>query len=54
MYKRTKQALLNTPPPRATCMFEAQFGVAKYSDIAFTITTRIDSAGCFGIIECQE
>lgn len=52
MYKRTKQALLNTPPPpRTTCMFKAQFGVAKYSDIAFAITTRIDSAGCFGIIE---
>jgi hypothetical protein len=35
-------------------MFQAQFGVAKYSDIAFAITTRIDSAGCFGIIEYQD
>lgn len=35
-------------------MFEAQFGKAEYSDIAFAITTRIDSAGCFGVIEYQD
>ena len=33
-------------------MFKAQFGKAEYSrDIAFAISTRIDAAGCFGIIE---
>jgi DNA (cytosine-5)-methyltransferase 1 len=32
-------------------MFKGQFGKAEYSDIAFSITTRIDAAGCFGIIE---
>lgn len=55
MYKRTEQALINsTPPPLCTCMFKAQFGRAEYSDIAFAITTRIDSAGCFGVIEYQD
>lgn len=32
-------------------MFKAQFGEAEYSDVAFTISTRIDAAGCFGVIE---
>lgn len=54
MYKRTKQALINSTPPLCTCMFKAQFGRAEYSDVAFAITTRIDSAGCFGIIEYQD
>lgn len=54
MYKRTKQALINSTPPLYTCMFEAQFGRAEYSDIAFAITTRIDSAGCFGVIEYKD
>lgn len=54
MYKRTKQALINSTPPLYTCMFEAQFGKAEYSNIAFAITTRIDSAGCFGVIEYQD
>lgn len=54
MYKRTEKALINNPPPPYTCMFEAQFGKAEYSDIAFAITTRIDAAGCFGIIEYEE
>ena len=35
-------------------MFKAQFGNAKYSDIAFAITTRIDATGCFGIIEYDD
>jgi hypothetical protein len=52
MYKRTEKALLNTPPTKpVTCMFKAQFGKAEYNEIAYAITTRIDSAGCFGIIE---
>ena len=54
MYNRTKEALLNSPPPHCTCMFKAQFGNAKYSDIAFAITTRIDATGCFGIIEYDD
>lgn len=32
-------------------MFKAQFGEAEYSDVAFTISTRIDAAGSFGVIE---
>lgn len=32
-------------------MFKAQFGKAEYNEIAYAITTRIDSAGCFGVIE---
>lgn len=52
MYKRTEKALFNTPPPKpVTCMFKAQFGKAEYNEIAYAITTRIDSAGCFGVIE---
>jgi DNA (cytosine-5)-methyltransferase 1 len=35
-------------------MFKAQFGRAEYSDIAFAITTRIDSAGCFVVIEYED
>lgn len=51
MYKRTSKALANSTPPNYTCMFKAQFGKAEYCDIAFAITTRIDAAGCFGVIE---
>lgn len=54
MYKRTKKALMNTPPPRHTVMFKAQFGNAQYSDIAFSITTRIDASGAFGVIEYKD
>lgn len=32
-------------------MFKAEYGMAHYSDIAFTIPTRIDGSGDYGIIE---
>lgn len=52
MYKRTKLALEQSTPPNQTCMFYAQYGKAIYSsDIAFTITARIDGSGAYGLIE---
>lgn len=51
MYKRTEESLRITPPPPYTCMFKSQFGKAEYNEIAYAITTRIDAAGCFGVIE---
>jgi hypothetical protein len=32
-------------------MFKAQFGRAEYSDIAFSITTRVDNSQAYGIVE---
>lgn len=50
MYKRTKEAIDNHPPSERNVMFKAQFGNAQYSDIAFSITTVVDSSGAYGVI----
>ena len=42
---------MNTPPIRGGVMFKAQFGKAEYSDIAFSITTRVDNSQAYGIVE---
>lgn len=51
MYKRTKKSLINNPPTRGGVIVKAQFGCAKYSDIAFAIPTRIDASGTYYLIE---
>ena len=35
-------------------MFKAQFGNAKYSELAFAIPTRIDASGTYGVVEYKE
>ena len=50
MYKRTEKAIINNPPKKVNVMCKAQFGKAEYSDIAYTISTRIDSSGAYCLI----
>lgn len=54
MYKRTKKSIINHPPDRGWVMVDAQFSKAKYSDIAFAITTRVDSNGAYYVIVDEE
>ena len=56
MYKRTLDAIAQTPPPQEeTCMCKALFGSAKYSfDVAFTIPVEVDSTGAYCLIEYEQ
>ena len=51
MYKRTEEAIRRNPPTRGGVMVNCQMGKATYSDIAFTIPTRIDASGAYYVIE---
>lgn len=45
---------MSDPPTRGGVMFYTQFGHTLYSDIAFTITSVIDSSQAYGVVEEYE
>lgn len=55
MKTRTKEAIILNPPSEiGIWMCKAQFGIAKYSDIAFCINTRIDAGGDYCVVEVYD
>lgn len=57
MYKRTTEAIVKSIPENSkngAYMVKAQFGIAHWEkDIAFCITSEVDSTGCYALVEIQ-